>query len=129
MRRSIITSVMATFLPALVVGTVATADGTSGITDSPARTWGTNGARVLRLAVGASVIVGGDSTAVTDTNGRSYPAARLAKYLPASALRPHLGPIDHGTGVCPRLWVTGCSSVGTSASWTGVHTRPWARSR
>jgi len=34
--------------------------------------------------VGASVIVGGDSTAVTDTSGRSYPAARLAKYLPAT---------------------------------------------
>jgi len=36
------------------------------------------------LTVGASVIVGGDSTAVTDTSGRSYPAARLAKYLPAT---------------------------------------------
>ena len=36
------------------------------------------------LTVGASVIIGGDFTAVADTNGRTYPAARLAKYLPAT---------------------------------------------
>lgn len=84
MRRRIITSLMATLLPALVAGTPATADGTGGITDSPARTWGTNGRVSAVLTVGASVIIGGDFTSVSDTNGRTYPAARLAKYLPAT---------------------------------------------
>jgi len=36
------------------------------------------------LPVGDAVIVGGDFTAVVDTNGREQPMARVARYLPAT---------------------------------------------
>lgn len=83
-RRTIISSLAAALLPALIAGTPATADGTGGAADSPARTWGTNGRVSAVLTVGSSVIIGGDFTSVMDPNGRTYPVARLARYLPAT---------------------------------------------
>lgn len=62
----------------------AWADGSAGASSSPAHTWSTNGRVSAILTVGSSVILGGDFTSVVDTNGRSFNANRLAKYVPGT---------------------------------------------
>lgn len=88
MRSRILASGLVAGLAATVLAVggsgVAHADGTSGASASPARTWGTNGRVTAILTVGSSVVLGGDFTSVVDTNGRVFPATRLAKYSPAT---------------------------------------------
>jgi hypothetical protein len=54
------------------------------VSDTPGRTWSTNG-RVLTIqSIGGLVYVGGTFTAVVDTNGTSHPAGNIAVFDPAT---------------------------------------------
>ncbi len=80
-RARVVVAVTAALL--LATGTVATA-ATAAISSAPARTWGTNGRVLAVVPVGDRVYIAGDFTAVTDPSSRSYPASRIAVYVPST---------------------------------------------
>lgn len=74
-------SVVAAAVALLVsTGSVASA----AISPAPARTWGTNGRVLAVLPVGDRVYIAGDFTSVIDPSSRTYPASRLAVYIPST---------------------------------------------
>src|SRR5689334_4190825 len=70
---------VATVMSLALVGT-AIAD----VSDTPGRTWSTNGRVYAIESIGGKVYVGGDFTAVVDTNGASHPAGNIAIFDPVS---------------------------------------------
>jgi fibronectin type 3 domain-containing protein len=67
---------------ALTVGSLAgmATSAQAATADKPARTWGTNGRVNIILPVGDRIFIGGEFTAVVDTNGDSHPASNLAVF-------------------------------------------------
>ncbi len=83
-----------------------------------AATWGTNGRVKVILPVGGKNVIGGDFTAVTDSTGHTYPAARLA-VIDASTGALDLGWAASADGTVSALAVQG-SSLYVGGSFTTV---------
>jgi hypothetical protein len=68
-------------LAAAVFAVVVPADrAEAALSNTPARTWGTNGRVTAILPVGSRIYVGGTFSAVVDTAGIRYPASNLAVF-------------------------------------------------
>ena len=65
---------------ALATLTVVAAPAQADTPPKPARTWGTNGRINYILPVGDQVFVGGEFTAVIDTDGGSHPVSNVAVF-------------------------------------------------
>lgn len=79
-RNAIVAAVAAAVL--LLLGAVSQAS--ADVSDTPGRTWSTNG-RVLAIEnIGGLIYVGGTFTAVVDTNGVSHPAGNIAVFDPVA---------------------------------------------
>lgn len=111
-----LTTLLAAALAAVVGLTLAGGPAAAAVTATPSRTWGTNG-RVLAIApVGDRVYVAGDFTAVTDPSGRSYPASRLAVFVPST------GRFDLTFAPAPDASVTTLAVSGSSLFVGGAFT-------
>jgi hypothetical protein len=67
-----------------VVAPSAQAESAQGVATTVARTWSANGRVNAILDVGGAVIIGGEFTTVYSPTGVSYPADRVAKYIPST---------------------------------------------
>lgn len=69
---------------ATVLSLAVVAPAAADVSDTPGRTWATNGRVYVIESVGGKVYVGGDFTAVIDTNGTSHPAGNVAVFDPVA---------------------------------------------
>lgn len=95
--------VIAAVLALLMVASTAAQ---AAISPAPARTWGTNGRVLAILPIGDRVYIAGDFTAVIDPSSRTYPASRLAVYVPST------GRFDLGWNASADASVTALTAVG-----------------
>src|SRR5262245_19023397 len=61
-----------------------TASASADVSDTPGRTWATNGRVLVIQSIGGLVYVGGTFTAVVDTDGVSHPAGNIAVFDPVA---------------------------------------------